>query len=141
VSSSGSGSNTSAYPSSSLTGTTTNTTPTQAQLLAQIALLQTQLQNLIQQAANQGTGTSITTSYVFSRNLKFGSTGSDVVALQTFLIAKSAGQAARTLSKHGTTKIFGNLTYYALVEYQKSVGIIGTGYFGPATRAYINSHE
>jgi peptidoglycan hydrolase-like protein with peptidoglycan-binding domain len=64
-----------------------------------------------------------------------------VNALQSYLIQEDTGPAAQRLKVHGTTDYFGILTYNALVEFQASVGIHGTGYFGPITRAYVNGHE
>ncbi len=77
---------------------------------------------------------------VFTKDLKYGSSGSDVMALQKFLIAKGSGLAAGKLSTYGATGYFGVFTKSALIEYQKTIGIRATGYFGPQTRAYINSH-
>jgi hypothetical protein len=69
-------------------------------------------------------------------------TGNDVQQLQRFLIAQASGPAARKLKAHGTTKTFGLLTYAALIELQKSAGIVpAAGYFGAITRAYITSHN
>jgi parallel beta-helix repeat protein len=137
------------YPptSSSSTSTTnsnnSNGTTSQSALMAEIATLQSELQTLLQEAAAKGIVINITgtTSYDFLNNLKFLSTGKDVVALQKFLIAQNAGPASQILAKHGTTQIFGTLTFNALVEYQKKAGIAATGYFGPITRAYVNSHQ
>jgi peptidoglycan hydrolase-like protein with peptidoglycan-binding domain len=67
--------------------------------------------------------------------------GSDVTHLQRFLISQNAGPAARKLAAHGATTNFGPLTYRALMEFQKAAGIApASGYFGPITRAYVNSH-
>jgi peptidoglycan hydrolase-like protein with peptidoglycan-binding domain len=61
--------------------------------------------------------------------------------LQLYLIFQNAGPAARKLKAHGVTKNFGTLTYNALMEFQKKAGITpASGYFGPKTRAYVNSH-
>jgi murein L,D-transpeptidase YcbB/YkuD len=80
-------------------------------------------------------------AYQFTRNLMIGSVGADVTALQKFLVAQGAGPAAQALSTHGTTKVFGQLTKAALIEYQKKSGIVpASGYFGSLTRAYIASH-
>jgi peptidoglycan hydrolase-like protein with peptidoglycan-binding domain len=64
-----------------------------------------------------------------------------VTALQRYLISEGTGPAATKLNAHGVTQTFGMLTYNALVEFQASVGIHATGYFGPITRAYVNGHE
>lgn len=75
-------------------------------------------------------------SVTYARNLKVGSSGADVNALQLFLIAQNKGSAAKALKAHGTSNYFGSLTKAALVEYQKAQGIsTATGYFGAETRA------
>ena len=66
-------------------------------------------------------------------------TDEDVKALQEFLITEASGTAALRLQAHGTTHYFGTLTYAALNEFQKKVGIVpASGFFGPITRAYVN---
>ena len=62
-------------------------------------------------------------------------------ALQNYLISQNTGPAAQKLRTHGATSYFGILTYNALVEFQTSVGIHATGYFGSITRAWVNRHE
>jgi peptidoglycan hydrolase-like protein with peptidoglycan-binding domain len=102
--------------------------------------LTTKLQSLEAQA--RSTPTQSSSSYVFSRNLTLFDTGTDVQMLQKylnhhgFLVAPSGPGS----SGNETTK-FGAKTWAALVKFQKSVGIPGTGYFGPVTRAYVNAHQ
>lgn len=86
--------------------------------------------------ATQSQSTSNTVSNVSTvRNLKSGMGGADVQSLQTFLIKADRGSAARALAKVGAKGIFSTYTKKALVEYQKSVGIVpATGYFGATTR-------
>ena len=99
-----------------------------------LASLEAQLQAL--QAKASGTA-----SFTFTRNLSLWSTGNDVKQLQLFLISQNSGIAAAKLSKHGTTNVFGMLTFNALVEFQKKASITpASGYFGPITRAYVNDH-
>jgi hypothetical protein len=75
----------------------------------------------------------------FFRNLALWDHGSDVTALQVFLISELNDSASAKLKAHGTTTIFGILTYYALVEFQTKAGIVpASGFFGPLTRAYVN---
>jgi hypothetical protein len=100
-------------------------------LQAEIAALEAELRSLMAQANN------VSSSYHFTRNLGLGNTGSDVQALQKLLVSQNAGPAARALATHGTTKTFGPLTFNALKEFQRYVGINATGYFGPITRAYV----
>lgn len=83
-----------------------------------------------------GTGSS-SSCYVFNTNLGIGSTGPDVVALQTWLIAK--GFDIPEITKGAVSKGFiGRSTALAIQRYQSSVGIEVTGYLGPLTRASIN---
>jgi peptidoglycan hydrolase-like protein with peptidoglycan-binding domain len=63
-----------------------------------------------------------------------------VNALQSYLIQQDKGPAAQRLKIHGATDYFGILTYNALVEFQASVGIHASGYFGPITRAWVTKH-
>lgn len=73
-------------------------------------------------------------------DLKFGSSGSAVVALQTYLIQTKAGPAAERLAQAGATGSFGAMTQAALIEFQIRAGISpATGYYGPVTRAYVAS--
>jgi len=76
--------------------------------------------------------------YQFNTNLQHGSTGADVVALQTLLLAYgfdipdiSSGSAAKGY--------FGSSTATALKLYQAANGIPATGFFGPLTRAKMNA--
>jgi len=72
----------------------------------------------------------------FTRNLTIGSTGADVVALQSFLVARGA----LTMPVGVSMGYFGTLTRAALAQYQASVGIAPpAGYFGPITRAHIHA--
>jgi len=69
--------------------------------------------------------------------LKNGSTGTDVTALQTFLIAQKTGPASTALASVGATRYFGFLTTNALAEYQKSAGLQSTGLYDTATRDFV----
>ena len=84
---------------------------------------------------NQSAKLSITSA--FTRDLTFGSKGSDVKQLQSFLIANNAGPSAKQLAKVGSTGNFFSLTKTALSEYQKTVCIPSTGYFGVITRGWL----
>lgn len=73
---------------------------------------------------------------VFVRNLTVGSTGTDVVALQSYLETKGFLTIPVGVSKG----YFGPLTRSALARYQASVGIApAVGYFGPITRADVSA--
>jgi hypothetical protein len=70
----------------------------------------------------------------FTRDLTIGSTGADVIELQTWLETKGLLMIPAGVSKG----YFGTLTQMALAKYQASVGIVpAVGYFGPITRAKI----
>jgi hypothetical protein len=104
-------------------------TTTLDQLRQQIAALQTQLAALV-----NGNVSVPTTNFTFTRDLTIGSRGTDVTALQQWLIARGVSISA------GATGYFGTQTQAALRSYQASVGISpASGYFGPITRAHIAS--
>lgn len=111
---------------------------TTADLQAQIAALLAQIQALQSQLGGQQSGG---VAYNFTRDLTLGSTGNDVMQLQQFLNGKGFAVAASGAGSPGNeSTYFGNLTKAALAKYQASVGISpAVGYFGPKTRAYINS--
>jgi peptidoglycan hydrolase-like protein with peptidoglycan-binding domain len=72
------------------------------------------------------------------RNLKLGMKGSDVLALQKFLIKKNTGSAAKALAKNGASTLFGPLTKTALEEYQKANKMTADGIAGAKVRAKYN---
>jgi len=75
-------------------------------------------------------------AYSFNSNLTIGSTGSDVVALQSFLQAKGLLTIPAGVSKG----YFGSLTQSAVSAYQVMKGITPTaGYFGPITRQAVEA--
>lgn len=70
-----------------------------------------------------------------TKNLKFGSTGKDVVSLQEFLIERGH-LVLPPNTKKGT---YGPLTKLAIVQFQKKYGIKPSdGIVGPKTKANIN---
>lgn len=72
--------------------------------------------------------------FIFTNNLTLGNQGTDVSALQQFLIARGY------LKISVATNYFGSLTKTALSAWQSSVGISpATGYFGPLSREKINA--
>jgi hypothetical protein len=126
----------------------TTTTTTSLTTSTSISSLQAELNTLLAELASleaQANGGNTSASspsffYTFTRNLSYGITGSDVKELQMFLISQNAGSAAQKLAAHGTTKTFATLTLNALIEFQKKAGIKpAVGYFGPITRAYVNT--
>ncbi len=75
--------------------------------------------------------------YTFSANLTVGSTGSDVVALQTALM--SAGFNIPAIASGAAAKgYFGSQTQAAVKLYQAAHGVPNTGFVGPLTRAALN---
>jgi hypothetical protein len=71
---------------------------------------------------------------MFNMNLTVGSSGADVSALQTWLIAGGYSIPA------GATGYFGMQTKAAVAAYQTAKGISpAAGYFGPLTRASVNA--
>jgi hypothetical protein len=104
-----------------------STDATIAALLAQIQALQAQL------AALQGQTPS------FARDLRLGSTGEDVRALQIYLNAQGFAVATAGAGAPGQeTTYFGPATRAALARFQAAHGIEpAVGYFGPLTRAAL----
>lgn len=79
--------------------------------------------------------------YIPAGDLTLGSSGSLVVTLQKYLIAKNVGSQALRLSQAGATGNFGPITEGALAEYQASIGISpANGYYGLATKIFIDSN-
>jgi peptidoglycan hydrolase-like protein with peptidoglycan-binding domain len=66
-----------------------------------------------------------------SHNLFFRSGGSDVIALQNFLIAQTL------LPQSDNTGYFGRLTKAAAIQFQTQQSLPSTGFVGPLTRAAI----
>ncbi len=78
--------------------------------------------------------TAVSANAAFTRDLTLGSTGADVIELQTWLEMKGMLMIPAGVSKG----YFGALTQSALARYQASVGISpAVGYFGPITRAKV----
>lgn len=86
-----------------------------------------------------GGGTTTTSPcYQFTTNLSLGSTGADVVALQTWLMG--AGFDIPAISSGQTAKgYFGTQTAQALAKYQANVGLKVNGVLDAATRAKLNA--
>lgn len=75
-------------------------------------------------------------------NLKEGQTNSQIKILQQYLNSNGFIVAKNGVGSNGKeTNYFGPLTKAALKKFQKSKGIKpASGYFGPKTKNYINSH-
>src|SRR5258708_3098503 len=67
----------------------------------------------------------------FPRNLTLGDTGSDVSALQQFLITNNFLHVATP------TGYFGSLTQASVAVWQGTASLPTTGYFGPLSRAEL----
>ena len=78
-------------------------------------------------------------SYVWTRNLQFGSRGEDIRQLQIYLNANGATVATSGAGSRGLeTTYFGPLTKSALIRWQTANGISpALGYLGPITRSKI----
>ncbi len=84
---------------------------------------------------------STAAKFTFQKNLKKGMDDADVLQLQKFLNTYGSPVAVSgTASLGNEVTTFGQKTFAALVQYQKSHGILpATGYFGPTTRAHVNA--
>jgi hypothetical protein len=85
-----------------------------------------------------GTGGS-SSCYAWTRDLTIGSTGADVMALQSFLNNSGNQVAVSGAGSAGNeTMYFGSLTKGALASWQAAHGVApAVGYFGPITRSAI----
>lgn len=100
---------------------------------ATTAELEAQVQALLAQIAALQGGSSSSSSTTFTMDLTLGSSGSEVSALQSWLISKGYSIPA------GATGYFGAQTQAALAKFQADNGISpASGYFGPITRAKVN---
>ncbi|MEI8327600.1 MAG: peptidoglycan-binding domain-containing protein [Candidatus Taylorbacteria bacterium] len=75
--------------------------------------------------------------YAFKTNLTVGSTGADVVALQTWLIS-SGYSIPSVVAKTAAPGYFGSQTKAAVQAYQTANKIPSTGFVGPLTLASLN---
>jgi hypothetical protein len=107
-----------------------------ASIREQIASLQQKLNELLTQNDN-----TVTWCYTFSRNLKFGNSGTDIANLQIALAKEGL------YTNDSSSKKFDEKLASAVVAFQQKYaseiltpsGLTnGTGYVGPATRAKLN---
>ncbi len=93
------------------------------------------LSSVVAFAVVLGAFASTAQAYNFASDLTVGSTGADVVALQTALV-----NGGYLVMPAGTAMgYFGQVTKTAVAKYQASVGLPSTGFFGPMTRAKLSS--
>jgi hypothetical protein len=104
-------------------------------LLQKIAELKRRIVSLQLQLAMMKTNQSNRYCSVFSGDLYYGMTSSNVRCLQQFLTNLGPNIYPEKL----ITGYYGPLTKAAVKRYQALQGIITTGYFGPLTRAAVNS--
>lgn len=82
----------------------------------------------------------VSDSYQFLNNLSMGSSGEDVALLQTKLI--ELGFKIPAIENGSIPKgYFGGQTLSAVIHYQQSLGLPGTGFVGPLTRGSLNSKK
>ena len=101
-------------------------------------------------SAPAATSTPAPVATVFTRSLQYRDRDPEVRLLQAYLNAHGFPLASSGDGSSGQeTDFFGTLTYRALVAFQTAhaedilvpLGLtIGTGYFGPATIAFLNQH-
>ena len=103
-------------------------------LLQKIAELKKKIASLQLQLAMMKTNQSNQYCSVFSGDLYYGMTSSEVKCLQQFL----ANLGPNIYPEGLITGYFGPLTQAAVKRYQSLQGIITTGYFGPLTMAKVN---
>jgi peptidoglycan hydrolase-like protein with peptidoglycan-binding domain len=104
----------------------TSNTGGQSQESVNIAQLQAQLSALQAQISGMGG---------LSRDLRIGDEGADVTSVQKILVAKGFLK----MPAGSTFGYFGTLTKSAVIAFQKSVGISGTGTIGEKTRSALLS--
>jgi hypothetical protein len=94
------------------------------------------MQNIITEIENT------TETFKPTLNLKKGQINSQVKSLQQYLNTNDFIVSQEGFGSPGKeTSFFGPLTKAALIKFQKAKGIKpASGYFGPTTRSYINSH-
>jgi len=108
------------------TGAASSLTASDIDLLFALGLISEE--KAVAAKANLGRPSPVTKGYLFTKDLKAGSKGADVTALQNLLGVSPA------------TGHFGELTKEAVIKYQLSKGITpATGFVGAKTRASLNA--
>jgi sulfur carrier protein ThiS len=119
---------------------TTAPTPSSGSIASMIADLQAKIAALIAQSGGSATG-GTSAGMTFTTNLAVGATGASVHSLQVWLNGHGFPVAASGAGSAGSeTMTFGSATKAALAKFQAAHGISpAAGYFGPKTRALLNS--
>ena len=131
-----SGSSSGASPIPTSASATSTTTSAENQSL--VASLQAQIQQLTAQLATLEAAHGST--YTFTRNLTLGSTGAEVKKLQQYLNLNGYPIALSGTGSPGfETSYFGPATLRALKKFQAAHNVTASGYFGPLTRALIQT--
>jgi len=127
-----------------------NTNPTATSSLIGVQTVSAATSSPASGAAGHASTATTTWSNVFTQNLHYRAISPEVAALQQYLNAHDAPVAAIGPGSPGEeTDYFGLLTYAALVKFQDAhaaeiltpVGLTqASGYFGPATRAFVNNN-
>jgi peptidoglycan hydrolase-like protein with peptidoglycan-binding domain len=99
-----------------------------------VAELQAQINALMAQLASLSGGSSASTGVVITADLTVGSSGAQVSALQSALVA----QGHLVMPAGVAMGYFGSLTKAAVMKWQAASGLPATGYFGPLSRAKFN---
>jgi hypothetical protein len=93
-------------------------------------------------AAHPASTASSSASYTFTQNRKLNDSGPDILTLQQFLNTHGFQVASSGPGSPGSeSDYFGAKTYQALVKFQQANNLPATGYFGPLTRALVNSQD
>lgn len=94
----------------------------------------------VQSPSVSNVSNSVSSGYVFTRDLELGMSGADVKELQKFLNAKGFVISASGPGSAGSeTTLFGSMTKTALAKFQTANKISpAVGYFGPLTRSAVN---
>lgn len=143
-------STTSAIPATSVLSTATKSSGlSEIQIQSIISLLKSfdvekavinEITIVLYGSSSGGTTASVPSSsgYTFTGNLSLNQENPEVKMLQQFLNTHGFIVASSGLGSPGNeSTFFGAKTYSALIEFQKSVGLPATGWFGPLTRAKI----
>lgn len=100
-----------------------------------VAELQAQINALMAQLASLQGGATVSTGTQITSDLTVGSSGAQVSALQSALVA----QGYLVMPAGVAMGYFGSLTKAAVMKWQAANGLPATGFFGPMSRAKFNA--